>query len=211
MAQSPLATTVVNSQLTKAKAFAALHREGKCFLLPNAWDRGSLKLLEAMGFAAIATTGAGYDLCAGTSLPVSGDLQNGFGVEPRQAARTVLDAAGCGLVGGSIEDTGGPDPGHIYDIGLARERVIAAVEAARSLDFPFTLTARAENYYCGKPDLADTIHRLQVYQEAGADVLYSPGVRSLDELREICGAVDRPVNVLMGMRICSALACAGSV
>lgn len=205
------------AQLEKAQRFVALHAQPRCFVIPNPWDTGSARLLEHLGFEALATTSAGFafsrgkpdmgvtreekmlhlrELCAATSLPVSADLQNGFGDSPREAAETIRLAAQAGAVGGSIEDASGQGAHPVYDIGLARERVQAAVEAARRVGFPFVLTARAENYLYGRADLADTIRRLQAYQEAGADVLFAPGLRTLEDIRAVTGAVDRPVNVI---------------
>ena len=140
------------------------------------------------------------ELTAAVDLPVSGDLENGYGDSPRDAAQTILLAAAAGLVGGSIEDATGRRDDPIYEIGAAAERVVAAAEAARALSFPFTLTARAENYLNGRPDLNDTIRRLQAYQEAGADVLYAPGITSKEDIVAVVRSVDRPVNVLAGQR-----------
>lgn len=205
------------TQQEKAARFVQLHAQPQCFVIPNPWDTGSARILEHMGFQALATTSAGFafsrgkpdmgvsreekmlhlrDLCAATSLPVSADLENGFGDSPQDAAETIRLAAQAGVVGGSIEDARGGRDNPVYDIGLARERVQAAVEAARSLGFKFTLTARAENYLYGRDDLADTIRRLQAFQEAGADVLFAPGLRTLEDIRAVVSAVDRPVNVI---------------
>lgn len=211
----------MKTQKQKSEEFEQLHRKGHCFVIPNPWDAGSARLLEHLGFQALATTGAGFAFSQGqpdlsvkakdmllhlaqlssvTSLPVSADLQNGFGDTPEDAARTIVEAAETGIVGCSIEDATG-DPAHpIYDLGLARERIQHAASAARSLGFKFMLTARAENYFYGIPDLADTIRRLQAYQEAGADVLYAPGIQSKADIKSILGAIDRPLNVLMGLR-----------
>jgi 2-methylisocitrate lyase-like PEP mutase family enzyme len=201
-------------QEEKAAAFAALHT-GEPFLIPNPWDAGSARVLEALGFRALATTSSGFAFTLGrldgsttidemaahvaaidaaTSLPVSVDLENGYGPEAEAAAHAVGRAAEAGAVGGSIEDY---DPGDgIYPLEHALERVAAAVDATRRLDFPFTLTARAENHIRGNPDLKDTIARLQAYERAGADVLYAPGLRSGEEIRAVCDAVSKPVNVL---------------
>ncbi len=201
-------------QEQKAAAFTALHEQGT-FVIPNPWDAGSARVLEALGFRALATTSSGFAFTLGrldggvtldevaehaaaldraTDLPVSVDLENGYGASPEAAANAILRVAAAGAVGGSIEDW---DPsGRLYEPGEATERVAAAVEAARSLGFPFTLTARAENHIRGNPDLDDTIARLQAYERAGADVLYAPGLRSPDEIRRVCGAVSKPVNVL---------------
>ena len=209
----------MNTQPQKAETFRALHQRDRAFIMPNPWDAGTARMLAHMGFEALATTSAGnafahgqrdgtmgrasilenaVAIVAASDLPVSGDLENGFGDAPEMAAETIRMAAGDGLVGGSIEDaTGNPDA-PIYTIEQAIDRIQAAAEAARRLPFPFTLTARAENFLCGRPDLKDTIHRLRVYQEAGADVLYAPGLRTRDEIAAVISSVDRPVNVLMG-------------
>jgi 2-methylisocitrate lyase-like PEP mutase family enzyme len=202
------------TQLEKAEAFRTLH-EGKPFVVPNPWDAGSARVLEALGFEALASTSSGFAFTLGrldgaatleevteharaldqaTRLPVSVDLENGYGPQPEDAALAVTKAAEAGAVGGSIEDFDPADG--IYELGQAVERVAAAVEAARALDFPFTLTARAENHIRGNPDLADTISRLEAFAEAGADVLYAPGLRTVEEIRAVCDAVARPVNVL---------------
>jgi 2-methylisocitrate lyase-like PEP mutase family enzyme len=207
------------AQQERARRFRALHDAGKCFVIPNPWDAGSARILAAEGFAALATTSAGaafalgrrdgritpaqafasaQAIAAATDLPVSGDLENGWSAAPREVARVIERAAEAGLVGGSIEDASGDPATPIYDFGHAVERIRAAAEAARRLPFPFTLTARSENFLRGRPDLADTIRRLQAYQEAGADVLYAPGLRSEDDVAAVVAAVDRPVNVLMG-------------
>jgi 2-methylisocitrate lyase-like PEP mutase family enzyme len=209
------------TQQQKSERFVQLHAGRGCFLIPNPWDTGSARVLEAMGFQALATTSAGFafsrgqpdmgitreekmlhlrELCAATSLPVNADLQNGFGDRPEDAAETIRLAAQAGAVGGSIEDAvseGGAEP--IYDIGRAREKVLAAAEAARGAGFKFLLTARAENHLYGRGDLADTIRRLQAYQEAGADVLYAPGLKTAEQVRTVLAAIDRPLNVLMSM------------
>lgn len=199
-------------------AFQTLH-QGPPFLLPNPWDAGTARLLELLGFSALATTGAGYafsqgvpdfavgrskmmnyirEIVSATNLPVSADLENGFGDSPEAVADTLLEAAATGVVGGSIEDaTYRPDQ-PVYTVELAAERIRAAAEVARSLSFPFTLTARAENYLVGRADLADTIRRLQVYQSAGADVLFAPGLRNVEDIETVVRSVDRPVNVIMG-------------
>lgn len=211
----------MKTQIEKSKEFEKLHRHGHCFVIPNPWDAGSARLLEHIGCQALATTGAGFafsqgksdlsinakdmlphlrQLCAISSLPISADLQNGFGYTPEEAAMTIIEAAKTGIVGCSIEDASG-DPEHpFYDLGLAKERIQHAAAAARSLGFKFMLTARAENYFYGNPDLADTILRLQSYQEAGADVLFAPGVQSKADIKSILSSIDRPLNVLMGLR-----------
>jgi 2-methylisocitrate lyase-like PEP mutase family enzyme len=204
----------MTAQNEKATDFRALH-EGEPFVIPNPWDAGSAKVFEALGFKALATTSSGFAFTLGrldgsvtldeivdhtraldqaTGLPVSVDLENGYGPDPEHAAAAVTAAAGAGAVGGSIEDF--DRGGELYEFDHAVERVAAAVEAARSLSFPFTLTARAENHIRGNPDLDDTIARLQAYERAGADVLYAPGLRSTDDIRAVCGAVSKPVNVL---------------
>jgi 2-methylisocitrate lyase-like PEP mutase family enzyme len=212
----------MRSQIEKAEAFRALHQAPGAFVIPNPWDAGTARLLAHLGFDALATTSAGLAFALGrpdakgatsrdemltnaaaivaaTDLPVSADLEAGFGDAPEAAAETIRLAAQAGLVGGSIEDATGRDAVPIFDPGLAAERIRAAVEAARGLGFPFTLTARAENYLYGRPDLADTIRRLQAFQEAGADVLYAPGLKALEDIAAVVRSVDRPVNVVMGL------------
>jgi 2-methylisocitrate lyase-like PEP mutase family enzyme len=207
-------SNVRQTQEQKAAAFAALHR-GEAFIIPNPWDAGSAKVLEALGFKALATTSSGFAFTLGrqdgaatldelaehvaalarsTDLPISVDLENGYGPEPVAAATAIERAAFAGAVGGSIEDY---DPGGwIYPLDEAAERVEAACQAAHALGFPFTVTARAENHIRGAPDLDDTIARLQAYERAGADVLYAPGLRDAAEIRAVCDAVAKPVNVL---------------
>jgi 2-methylisocitrate lyase-like PEP mutase family enzyme len=202
------------AQEAKAERFRALHA-GEPFVIPNPWDAGSARVMEALGFQALASTSSGFAFTLGrldggagleevaahaaaldraTDLPVSVDLENGYGPAPEDAATAISRVAEAGAVGGSIEDY---DPeGHLYDLGHAVERVQAAAEAARALGFPFTFTARAENHIRGNPDLEDTIARLQAFERAGADVLYAPGLRTADEIRAVCQAVSRPVNVL---------------
>ena len=202
------------SQQQRGESFRALH-QGKPFVIPNPWDLGSAKAMAALGFKALATTSSGFaftrglpdggptleqvleharELAAATPLPLSVDLENGHGASPQDAARAISGAARSGAVGGSIEDF---DPeGGIYDLAHSVERVAAAAEAARSLGFPFMLTARAENHIRGNPDLDDTITRLRAYEEAGADVLYAPGLASEEAVRDVCEAVEKPVNVL---------------
>jgi 2-methylisocitrate lyase-like PEP mutase family enzyme len=206
--------TVPPSQLQKAKDFRALH-DGEAFIIPNPWDAGSARVLQALGFKALATTSSGFAFTLGrldgdvslddvvghvrmldqaTTLPVSVDLENGYGPAPDDAAAAISRAAEAGAVGGSIEDY---DPGgEIYGFDHAVERVAAAAEAARGLGFPFTFTARAENHIRGNPDLDDTIARLKAYEGAGADVLYAPGLRSGDEIRAVAEATSKPLNVL---------------
>jgi 2-methylisocitrate lyase-like PEP mutase family enzyme len=198
----------------KATLFRSLH-EGEPFVIPNPWDVGSARMLEALGFKALATTSSGFAFTLGrldgdvtldevvdhtaaidraTSLPVSVDLENGYGAEPEAAAEAIRRVAAAGAVGGSIEDW---DPaGHLYEREHAAERIAAAAEAARSLPHSFTLTGRAENHIRGNPDLDDTIERLRAYEAAGADVLYAPGLATVEEIRAVCDAVTKPVNVL---------------
>jgi 2-methylisocitrate lyase-like PEP mutase family enzyme len=204
----------LRTQEQKAADFRALH-EGEAFVIPNPWDAGSARVLEALGFKALATTSSGFAFTLGrldgattldevaehvraldgaTSLPISADLENGYGPEPDAAASAVARAAAAGAVGGSIEDYD-PD-GTIYGLAHAVERVTAVREAADRLGFPFMLTARAENHIRGNPDLDDTIARLQAYEGAGADVLYAPGLESGDEIRAVCDSISKPVNVL---------------
>jgi 2-methylisocitrate lyase-like PEP mutase family enzyme len=207
----------MTTQSEKAAGFLELHRPGNPLLLPNPWDQGSARLLASLGFRALATTSSGYAatlgrldgsvsrdealahaaaVVAATELPVSADLENCFADEPAGVARTVALAVEAGLAGCSLEDFTGGESDPIYDIGLAAERVAAAAEAAHAGPVRLVLTARAENYLHGRPDLADTITRLQAYQAAGADVLYAPGLTSLADIRQLVAAVDRPVNVL---------------
>ncbi len=209
------------TQAEKAHTFRALHHRDTAFIIPNPWDIGSARMLAHLGFEALASTSMGYafsigmrdntvgrdgilkhiaDLAWASDLPVSADLENGFGDDPRLVAETIGLAAATGIVGGSIEDAAGRDDGPIYCLEHAVARVQAAAEAAHSLTFPFTLTARAENYLHGNPDLKDTIKRLQAYQEAGADVLYAPGLRTKEDIVEVVRSVNRPVNVLMGLQ-----------
>jgi 2-methylisocitrate lyase-like PEP mutase family enzyme len=204
----------------KAEAFYALHQAPETFIIPNPWDRGTARILAHMGFKALATTSMGYafsigqrdnsltreqtlanaaDIAAATDLPVNADLENGFGDRPEDAAQTIRLTAATGIAGGSIEDASGDAGAPIYDIALAKERVAAAVAAARTLPYKFTLTARAENYLWGRPDLKDTIARLQAFQDAGADVLYAPGLRTREDIAALVSSVDRPVNVVMGL------------
>ena len=203
------------TQQQKAENFRALHASG-VFIIPNPWDAGSARVLEALGFKALATTSSGLAFTLGredggatldevfehvrllnrsTSLPVSVDLENGYGPEPEATAAAITRAAEAGAVGGSIEDYG-PEIKAIYCLDHAVARVAAAVEAAKRLSFPFMLTARAENHIRGNPNLEDTIARLQAYEQAGADVLYAPGLKSSDEIRTVCEAISKPLNVL---------------
>jgi 2-methylisocitrate lyase-like PEP mutase family enzyme len=209
------------TQAEKGRAFRALHERERAFIIPNPWDAGTARLLAHLGFEALATTSAGYAFSVGqrdntidrnemmahvaaiasaTDLPVSADLENGFGDAPESVAQTIWLAAAAGVVGGSIEDMSRQPGRPIYEQEYAVERVHAAAEAARTFPFPFTLTARAENYLAGRPDLKDTIQRLQAYQEAGADVLYAPGLSSKEDIASAVSSVDRPVNVLMGLQ-----------
>jgi 2-methylisocitrate lyase-like PEP mutase family enzyme len=204
----------MTTQSDKAAAFQALH-EGEPFVIPNPWDSGSARVLEALGFKALATTSSGFAftlgrldaqttleevaahvqaLASASELPISVDLENGYGPEPERAAVAIERVAEAGAVGGSIEDYD-PD-GQLYGLEHAAERVAAAAEAAKRLPFPFVLTGRAENHIRGNPDLDDTIARLQAYERAGADVLYAPGRGSVEEIRRVCSEVSRPVNVL---------------
>jgi 2-methylisocitrate lyase-like PEP mutase family enzyme len=210
----------MNTQIEKAEIFRKLHEKGSCFVIPNPWDQGSARILENMGFKALASTSAGFafsiakpdlgitkaslmthltGVCQSTCVPVSADLQNGFGNDPEDVAVAILQAAKTGIVGGSIEDSSGDSGNPIYPLELAAERIRHAAVAARSLGFKFTLTARAENYVHGRADLKDTIRRLQAFQEAGADVLFAPGIVAAEDIRQILSAIDRPLNVLTGL------------
>jgi 2-methylisocitrate lyase-like PEP mutase family enzyme len=207
------------SQHDKAVRFRALHE--RAFVIPNPWDAGSARILAGLGFEALATSsGAAAGvlgrrdgqltrpealaharaIVSATALPVSADLEKGFGDEPSAAAETIRLAAQVGLVGASIEDATGDPARPLYDVGQATERVAAAAEAARALPFPFTLTARAENFLRGHPSLDDTIARLQAFERAGADVLFAPGLPDLGAVRAVCGAVSKPVNFMVGIR-----------
>ena len=211
----------MKSQTEKAAVFRALHARNRAFIIPNPWDVGSAMMLARLGFEALATTSAGFAhslgktdgavdrdamlahaaaLAATTDLPVSADLENGYADDPADVAETIRLAVAAGLAGCSIEDLPQGRDGKPYEIAFATERIRAAAEAARSLPFPFVLTARAENYIAGHPDLPDTIARLQAFQEAGADVLYAPGLRSKEDIASVVSSVDRPVNVLMGLQ-----------
>ena len=205
----------------KAHVFRELHHRDRAFIIPNPWDVGSARLLARMGFEALATTSVGFAfsmgrrdhgitrdemmahaaaLSAATDLPVSADLENGFGDSPEIVAETIRLAAAAGLSGCSIEDSTNREGDPIYSLEQATDRIRAAAEVAHGLPFPFMLTARAENYLHGRPDLDDTIRRLQAFQEAGADVLYAPGITKMDQIATLVSAVDRPVNVLAGMQ-----------
>jgi len=207
----------------RAETFWALHQRSGIFVVPNAWDAGSAKILENLGFEALATTSAGLAFSLGkpdgdnfitrevtllnaesivsvTKLPVSADLENGYGDDPEDCAKTILLAAQTGLAGGSIEDATRDPNNPIYTFEHAVERVKAAVSAARSLPYPFTLTARTENLIHGRPDLKDTIRRLEAFADAGADVLFAPGLKTCEEIEAVVKAVvPRPVNVIMGI------------
>jgi 2-methylisocitrate lyase-like PEP mutase family enzyme len=211
----------MSTQIQKGQDFRALHAREGAFIIPNPWDVGTARMLAYLGFEALATTSMGYafsagqrdntvnrdrmikhvaDIAAATALPVSADLENGYGDSPEVVAETIRQAAAAGAVGGSIEDATGHADDPIYDLEHSVERVRAAVAAAHNLPFPFVLTARAENYLHGRPDLKDTIKRLQAYQQAGADVLYAPGLGTKDDILAVVRSVDRPVNVVMGLR-----------
>src|SRR5512138_827507 len=209
----------MRSQMEKAEAFRALHARAGAFIIPNPWDAGTAKLLAAMGFEALATTSLGVANTLGrvavsldaiiencraiseaTDLPVNADLENCGADDPKTAAKAIARAAEVGCVGGSIEDFSGDREKPIYDFQLAVERVQAAVEAARALPFPFTLTARAENFLHGRTDLDDTIRRLQAYEAAGADVLFAPGLPTLDAVRTVCRSLSKPVNFMVAIR-----------
>lgn len=208
-------------QQTKFERFKALHHRDEAFVIPNPWDAGSARILAGLGFEALATTSAGYafskgkrdsfasltrgeildnaaEIVGASDLPVSADLEDGFGAAPEICAETIRLATAVGLVGGSIEDATGDPARPIYDLSHAVERVQAAAEASRKL--PFLLTARAENFLWERPDLDDTIRRLQAFSAAGADVLYAPGLPDIDAIRTVCAAVDKPVNVVMGLK-----------
>jgi 2-methylisocitrate lyase-like PEP mutase family enzyme len=208
----------VSDQAAKAAQFHALHQQPRPFLLPNPWDAGTARLLAGLGFEALATTSLGVSNTFGrtrasreeildncrvineaTPLPVNADLENGFADDPAEAAAMIDMAYQAGVVGASIEDYSADRDAPIYDFALAVERVIAAVEVARALPIPFVLTARAENLLHGINDLDDTIKRLQAFADAGADVLYAPGLRTLNQIRAVVSSVGKPVNVVMGM------------
>lgn len=210
-----------STQRDKAARFRALHQGPGALVMPNPWDAGSARVLAGLGFEALATSsGAGAAMLgrrdgrlsrdealaqaaaivAATELPVSADLEKGFGDSPQDVALTIRLAAEAGLVGGSIEDATGDADRPLYDLGHAAERIEAAAQAARALPFAFTLTARAENFLRGKPDLEDTIRRLQAFEKAGADVLFAPGLPDLAAVRAVCAAVSRPVNFMVGIK-----------
>jgi 2-methylisocitrate lyase-like PEP mutase family enzyme len=209
-----------SSQTDKGRQFQALHIAPGAFLIGNCWDGGSARILAALGVKALATSSGASagtlgrldgqvtrdeaftqarTITAASHLPVSADLEKGFGDDPATVAETIRLAATTGLVGASIEDATGDPNKPLFDLGQATERIAAAVQAARSLDFPFTLTARSENYLRGNPDLDDTIRRLQAYERAGADVLFAPALPDLAAVRAVCSAVSKPVNFMVGM------------
>jgi 2-methylisocitrate lyase-like PEP mutase family enzyme len=213
----------VPTQAEKAVVFQSLHQRAEVLVIANPWDAGTARILTGLGFLALSTTSAGLAFALGrrdgassvtreealinaraiveaTHLPVAADLENGYGHAPEDAAETIRLAASVGLVGGSIEDATGDSEKPIYDFEHAVERVAAAASVARALPFPFMFVARAENYLHGRPDLDDTIRRLQAYEKAGAEVLYAPGITRPDDIRAVCASVGRPVNVLMGMK-----------
>lgn len=209
------------SQQEKALRFRALHEGPRAFVIANPWDAGSARILAGLGFAALATSSGASagrvgrrdggvtrdealsqarEICAATELPVSADLEKCFGDDPSTVAETIRLAAETGIVGASVEDYSGDAANPLYDMGLAAARVAAAAEVARGLPFPFTLTARAENFLRGKTDLDDTIRRLQAFERAGADVLFAPGLPDLAAVRAVCAAVKKPVNFMAGIR-----------
>jgi 2-methylisocitrate lyase-like PEP mutase family enzyme len=216
-----------DSQAEKAERFQALHARPSAFVIPNPWDAGTARILTGLGFEALTTTSAGLAFTLGrrdgagaltrnetlanaktivdaTDLPVAADLENGFGHTPEAAAETIrLAGEAAGLVGGSIEDATGDPRRPIYDFQHAVERLAAAAEAARSLPFPFVLVGRAENFLHGRPDLDDTIRRLQAFEAVGANALYAPGLTRPEDIRTVCAAVGKPVNVVMGLKTAS--------
>ena len=209
------------TQVEKAVIFQTLHRGPQVFVIGNPWDAGSARILTSLGYQALTTTSAGLAFTLGrkdrtvsraealanarsvieaTNLPVAADLENGYGHRPEDAAETIRLAAEAGLVGGSIEDATGDESNPIYDFNHAVERIAAASQVARGLSFPFMLVARAENYLHGRPDLDDTIGRLQAFEKAGAEVLYAPGLTRPEDIRTVCVSVTKPVNVLVGLK-----------
>ena len=210
----------MRTQAERARAFRTLHERQGIFVMPNPWDAGTAKLFASLGFEALATTSFGLanalgrvdgtlavsreeliancrEIAQATDLPVNADLENGYADNPEEAAEIIRMAAEAGVVGGSIEDATGRDDDPVYDFNLAVERVAAAAEVAHSLPFPFTFTARAENFLHGRRDLDDTVKRLQAFAKAGADVLYAPGLRDLATIRQVAAAVTKPLNVVM--------------
>jgi len=210
----------MRTQAERARAFRALHERPGIFIMPNPWDAGTAKLFASLGFEALATTSLGLAnalgrvdgalaisreeliancraIASATELPVNADLENGYADDPGEAATIFKLAADAGIVGGSIEDASGDPTKPVYDFNLAVERVAAAAETAHALPFPFTLTARAENFLHGRRDLDDTVRRLQAFAAAGADVLYAPGLRDLETIRQVVAAVGKPLNVVM--------------
>jgi 2-methylisocitrate lyase-like PEP mutase family enzyme len=209
------------TQKEKAERFRALHAGPHAFVIPNPWDGGSARVLAGLGFQALATSSGACAgtfgrrdgrvtrdealeharlICSVTDLPVAADLEKGFGDAPKDAAETIRLAASVGLVGGSIEDATGDKAKPLFEFGQAVERVAAAVDAARKHPYPFTLTARTENFLRGNPDLDDTIRRLQAFEKAGADVLFSPGLPDLDAVKKVCSALKKPFNFMVGIR-----------
>ena len=210
----------MRTPMERARVFRALHERAGILVMPNPWDAGTAKLFASLGFEALATTSFGLanalgrvdgtlavsreeliancrEIAQATDLPVNADLENGYADDPKKAAEIIRMAAEAGVVGGSIEDATGSDAKPIYDFNLAVERVAAAAEVAHSLPFPFTFTARAENFLHGRDDLDDTVKRLQAFAKAGADVLYAPGLRDLATIRQVVAAVSKPINVVM--------------
>lgn len=213
--------SIQTTQLDKAIKFKELHQKGSCFFIPNPWDCGTTKILTDLGFQALASTGAGLafskglpdngisrevlmehlsEICKSTHLPVTADLESGFGDSPDTVAETIRIAYLTGIVGGSIEDSSKVSQSPIYDFQLSVERIKAAVEVKNSFEIPFSLTARAENYFVGIPDLSDTIKRLQAYEDAGADILFAPGIKTKDEITTILKETSKPLNILMGVQ-----------
>lgn len=212
---------MAKTQAEKAAAFEALHKAPGVFVIPNPWDPGSARLLAGLGFKALTTTSAGYarsigfpDYNAGRAnvmdhiramapmidIPLAADLEDGFGLKPEDCAETIRQGAEAGLVGGSIEDFTGDRSNPIHSIEAAADRIRAASEAAKKLPFKFMLCARAENFLNNRPDLGDTIKRLQAYQEAGADVLFAPGLNTSEDVRTVIAEIDRPFNIVRGPR-----------
>ncbi len=211
----------MTTQASKASAFRALHEAAGAFIIANPWDVGTARILDQLGYKALATTSAGFAFSRGqrdntisrdemmahvseivdaVDLPVSGDLENGFGDAPETVAETIRKAAGAGLVSASIEDSTGRTEDPLYGIELGVERIRAAVEAAQGLPIDFLITGRAENFLVGRADLKHAIQRLQAYQDAGADILYAPGLTSMSDIATVVREVDRPLNVLMGLK-----------